>query len=352
MPQRLTVALTIAVVTVVGGTAIAQTAQRFSDMPLAHEAHEAVEWAASVGLTVGYGDGTFGPDDPLSRWQAVTFMERYYDDVLQASESEDFTRGDMMMLLHEMAGKPSPAATPEAGPQPSTSDSIELTGHGPATTRPVTLSEGVWDITIGVAGNANRPFSVDSVHDRYSHFIDDWTTQRVDRLDSLWTDDPATWHQVGIVSDTDTCCFNTVYRYGERTRFEVTAEPSAAWSISLAKRPWPPARSSDPDTIVVWGTGDGDHGPHTFPAGSWKWEFFAWNTSPRAIRASLIARDANHVTLMGYDTWAADTGRGQGGFYLQRSDSTFRPREGDKYVSVTFDGGSGSWVLTMTRTEE
>lgn len=118
MPQRLTVALAIAVVAVVGGTAIAQTAQRFSDVPADHEAHEAVEWAASVGLTVGYGDGTFGPDDPLSRWQAVTFMERYYDDVLQASESDRFTRGDMMLLLKAIEdGDGSPART-EPEPQP------------------------------------------------------------------------------------------------------------------------------------------------------------------------------------------------------------------------------------------
>ena len=116
MPQRLTVVLAIAVVVVVGGTAIAQTAQRFSDVPSDHEAHEAVEWAASVGLTVGYGDGTFGPDDPLSRWQAVTFMERYYDDILQASESDRFTRGDMMMLLKAIDDGDSTASS--TGPEP------------------------------------------------------------------------------------------------------------------------------------------------------------------------------------------------------------------------------------------
>ena len=112
MPQRLTVALSIAVAVVVGGTAIAQTAQRFSDVPSDHEAHEAVEWAASVGLTVGYDDGTFGPDDPLSRWQAVTFMERYYDNILQASKSGRFTRGDMMMLLKAIDDGDSTAPPP------------------------------------------------------------------------------------------------------------------------------------------------------------------------------------------------------------------------------------------------
>ena len=50
-------------------------------------------------MTLGYGDGTFGPSNALSRWQALTFMQRYYDEILGANESADFTRADMMVLL-------------------------------------------------------------------------------------------------------------------------------------------------------------------------------------------------------------------------------------------------------------
>ena len=73
--------------------------QRFPDVPADHYAFGAVEWAASVGVTLGFADGTFRPQQPLSRWHAVVFMERYYDEILGADESEDFTRGDMMVLL-------------------------------------------------------------------------------------------------------------------------------------------------------------------------------------------------------------------------------------------------------------
>ena len=79
-------------------TAVAQS-QRFPDVPPDHYAHEAVEWAAEVGVTTGYTDGTFRPERPLIKRHAVVFMERYYDEILQAEESEDFTRGDMMVLL-------------------------------------------------------------------------------------------------------------------------------------------------------------------------------------------------------------------------------------------------------------
>lgn len=116
MPRRLTVAVVAVVVLAVAGTAVAQTAQRFSDVPPDHEAAEAVEWAAETGLTLGYEDGTFRPDEPLPRWAALVFMERFYDDVLEAAESEGFTRGDMMVLLkaiNDSTPPPSGSTEPE-----------------------------------------------------------------------------------------------------------------------------------------------------------------------------------------------------------------------------------------------
>ena len=79
-------------------TAVAQS-QRFPDVPTYHYAFEAVEWAAEVGVTAGYTDGTFKPHRPLIKHHAVVFIERFYDEILQAEESEDFTRADMMVLL-------------------------------------------------------------------------------------------------------------------------------------------------------------------------------------------------------------------------------------------------------------
>ena len=105
MFRRLTnkqaVAATALIALIVGAlaaTAVAQS-QRFPDVPPDHEAYEAVEWAAEVGLTVGREDGTFGPNEALPKWRALIFMERFYDDVLGADESGAFTSGDMMMLL-------------------------------------------------------------------------------------------------------------------------------------------------------------------------------------------------------------------------------------------------------------
>ena len=99
--KKRTIAAIVCVAGIVGAlaaTAVAQS-QRFPDVPPDHYASEAVEWAADVGDTTAYTDGTFKPEQPLSKRHAVVFMERYYDEIFGADQSDDFTRGDMMVLL-------------------------------------------------------------------------------------------------------------------------------------------------------------------------------------------------------------------------------------------------------------
>ena len=38
---------------------------------------DSINWASSVGVVLGYGDGTFGPDDPITREQMVAILYRY-----------------------------------------------------------------------------------------------------------------------------------------------------------------------------------------------------------------------------------------------------------------------------------
>ena len=124
---RLAIAVIAAVACLAGAltaTAIAQS-QRFPDVPPDHYAYEAVEWAAEVGVTLGYGDGTFKPEIPLIKRHAVVFMERYYDEILQAEESEDFTRGDMMVLLKAINDGIDIASITGAAPEPPTYASYE-----------------------------------------------------------------------------------------------------------------------------------------------------------------------------------------------------------------------------------
>ena len=93
------VAVSVLILAAGVGTAVAQAVQRFSDVPEDHEAFDAIEWAASAGVTSGYDDGTFKPERPLSKRHALVFLERFYDDILGATESKGFTRADMMVLL-------------------------------------------------------------------------------------------------------------------------------------------------------------------------------------------------------------------------------------------------------------
>ena len=107
MPKPWCVAVVaIAVMFAVVGTVGAQSGQRFNDVPPDHPEFAAVEWAAHAGVTHGYGDGTFRPEEPLSLSHATVFLNRYYEEILGADVSADFTRSDMMRVLFEMAGAP------------------------------------------------------------------------------------------------------------------------------------------------------------------------------------------------------------------------------------------------------
>ncbi|MYG98867.1 MAG: S-layer homology domain-containing protein, partial [Acidimicrobiaceae bacterium] len=246
-------------------------------------AFEAVEWAAESGVTAGYGDGTFKPQQPLSKSHAVVFMERYYDEILTAEQSDDFTRADMMVLLKAINDGTLRNTGTDSG-------ALTLTGRGSATTRAVELSFGIWDVTYRVAGNADRPFEVASFEEDYfeGDRIDD---HRNVRVRSLWTDDPAAWHEIGLVGSSKPhsergAPTDTMLHYAHRTWFEVEAEPGASWSITLTKRPWPPPASDDPDRIVVWDDGSSGErsfslGPFDFAEGRWRWEMLIWGSAAR-----------------------------------------------------------------------
>ena len=75
-----------------------------------------------MGLTVGYDDGTFKPERPLSKRHAVVFMERFYDEILGAAQAEGFTRADMMVLLKTISDSASGLAQVDV----STSDTTSL----------------------------------------------------------------------------------------------------------------------------------------------------------------------------------------------------------------------------------
>ena len=82
------------------------THSRFTDVTDQHPV-DAIEWAAAQGITQGCDTDKFCPDQPLKRKHARVFIERFYDQILDADGDDqyanpDFTRADMMALLHTM----------------------------------------------------------------------------------------------------------------------------------------------------------------------------------------------------------------------------------------------------------
>lgn len=58
------------------GSPVVNCAMNFSDVAQDAPYAEAIRWAASEGLMSGYGDGTIGPDDPVTREQLAVILWR------------------------------------------------------------------------------------------------------------------------------------------------------------------------------------------------------------------------------------------------------------------------------------
>lgn len=112
--KRLATGMAIGVALFMGGAAWAISSP-FVDVTDAHPV-DAIEWAVEQGITRGYTETEFRPDEPLKRSHAVIFIERFYDKVLGANGDDqftnpDFTRADMMVLLYEMSRQEVPQTT-------------------------------------------------------------------------------------------------------------------------------------------------------------------------------------------------------------------------------------------------
>lgn len=75
------------------GSPMVDTAMNYTDAPSGSWYEEAIRWADSTGVVLGYGDGTFGPDDPITREQMAAMLWRYAGKPQAESSLADFTDG-------------------------------------------------------------------------------------------------------------------------------------------------------------------------------------------------------------------------------------------------------------------
>jgi hypothetical protein len=50
---------------------------KFKDVPETHWAYEAIEELSEMGIINGYEDGTFKPDEAVTRAELATMLDRY-----------------------------------------------------------------------------------------------------------------------------------------------------------------------------------------------------------------------------------------------------------------------------------
>jgi len=61
----------------------------FTDVPAGHPHAEGIGWIAEKGITVGYGDNTYRPDNPVTRGQMATFLYRNAGELVAAGATVD-----------------------------------------------------------------------------------------------------------------------------------------------------------------------------------------------------------------------------------------------------------------------
>lgn len=73
--SRRTLLVAVLVVVLLGGAA-AYAATTFPDVPPSHWAHDSIIKLADQGIILGHADGTFGPEENITRAQAATMFDR------------------------------------------------------------------------------------------------------------------------------------------------------------------------------------------------------------------------------------------------------------------------------------
>lgn len=92
--RTLAVAATTLVVAaaLVGGSASWAATQVFSDVPSNHPFADEIAWMHATGISTGYQDGTYRPNDPVTRQAMSAFLQRTYnlrDDVGVSTSTSD-----------------------------------------------------------------------------------------------------------------------------------------------------------------------------------------------------------------------------------------------------------------------
>src|SRR5215204_209685 len=67
------------VMAMIVGTGVVFAAHQYPDVPDSHIFHWDIDWLADNGITTGYLNGNFGPEDYTTRGQMAAFLHRYHD---------------------------------------------------------------------------------------------------------------------------------------------------------------------------------------------------------------------------------------------------------------------------------
>ena len=116
--KRILILVAAAVIVCVGAAVANAAVTSFSDVPTTYWAHESIMTLAGQGIIQGRADGTFGPDDNITRAQAAVMLDRLEQNLAasDAAPLANIPRG--CPACHPVAAATPNPATPFAAGQP------------------------------------------------------------------------------------------------------------------------------------------------------------------------------------------------------------------------------------------
>ena len=139
--------------TMLGTGEIAQANTIFSDVPSSHWASGYVNYAQQYGAIAGYGDGTFGPEDPVTYEQVIKLIMAALGYTTKAEENGGYPTGYLYVAADAEVTERAVGNGPEPAPRSTVAILVNNAMNTPVMERTTYGTSALWEVLDGGSYN-------------------------------------------------------------------------------------------------------------------------------------------------------------------------------------------------------